>query len=139
MPYVLYSYKLKKCVPLLTEAEFAQIEPLLQGRVEAIKAYREKHETSLKEAKEFADSGLLPETTDAMDRYEELTGQRLERSEQLFEVRLSRYGSPCPSCAKPFRTPKASICAECGYELSKGRVAGVHPGAGLDVNSRHSE
>lgn len=80
-------------------------------------AYRRKHNVSLEEAKTHGGDT-------ALDYYEQLTGIRLPDAEQLYWVQLTRYGRTCPQCGKPFRTPKAELCAECGLELPSGEVAG---------------
>ncbi len=63
-------------------------------------------------------------TKQAMDIYERITGERLSEPYMLLHVRQSSYGSLCPSCNKPFRTPRAKLCAECGYQLPEGKLAG---------------
>ncbi len=68
-----------------------------------------------------------PEGLKALDAYEQITGVRLDHPDQLYVVRLSDYGRPCPECAKPFRTPRAKFCAECGFQLPDGEVAGPVP------------
>jgi hypothetical protein len=54
-----------------------------------------------------------------IDEYQRLTGLSLlpglTTRKLILSHRLSRYGSPCPSCGKPLRTPKATFCAECGH------------------------
>ena len=114
----LYSYRFKREMPLLTEAEFEAIGVSLSARIEEITAYRAKHDCSLLEAR--AKASLA-----ALDAYERLTGERLDHPDQLYWVQLSRYGRPCPSCSKPFRTPRAKLCVECGYELAAGELAGA--------------
>ena len=39
-------------------------------------------------------------------------------------TRASLYGRPCEACGRPYRTPQASYCAECGHEVPGGGVAG---------------
>jgi len=119
VPKSAYVYRLGKVASLLDEAEWRDIDILLNNRVQWIKKYRQEKKCSLPEAVKFEPIGQV-----ALDRYEELTGCRLDHPDQLWAVQMSQYGSPCPSCGKPFRTPKAKICAECGYALPDGMVAG---------------
>lgn len=102
---------------MLTDEEYEPIARALNDRVREIKAYRGEHRCSLAEAQNKV-------STEAMDLYEQMTGCRLDHPEMLYAVRLSHYGRPCPECAKPFRTPRAKLCAECGHELPPGEVAG---------------
>lgn len=95
------------------------IAPLLNDRIEAIKAYRRRTGCSLAEANKNE-----PKGTDALFEYHQLSGFRLSHPDQLYAVRLSRYGRPCPKCEKPFRSPNAHFCAECGFELPDGETAG---------------
>lgn len=117
MPRTLYSYQLRKEAPLLTDAEYEPVARALDDRVRQIKAYRKEHKCSLEEASAKASS-------EAMDLYEQMTSCRLDHPDMLYAVRLSSYGRPCPECAKPFRTPRAKLCAECGHELPPGEMAG---------------
>jgi hypothetical protein len=103
---------------MLSEEEFAPINKALQSRIERIKEYRRTHpRSSLAEAGQNC-------CDDALDRYEKISGIRLAHPDELYWVQLSRYGRPCPNCEKPFRTPRAKLCVECGFELPEGQVAG---------------
>jgi hypothetical protein len=124
MPVTLYSFKLKRELPLLSDEEYHPIEHALSNRIKGIKEYRQRHGVSLAEAKRHS-------SDDALDYYERLTGVRLSDADELYWVQLSRYGRICPQCGKPFRTPEAKLCAECGLELPRGEIAG--PLVFLDV------
>jgi hypothetical protein len=124
MPVRLYSFKLDREVPLLSDEEYRPIEELLRDRLAGIKEYRQIHNATLEEAKRHS-------CDEALAVYEGLTGTRLSHPDQLYWVRLSRYGRICPQCGKPFRTPQAKLCVACGLELPEGEVAGpaIFPGA----------
>jgi rRNA maturation endonuclease Nob1 len=113
----IYSYRLNRVVTLLSNEEFAPIGDALSHRLEQIKAYRKVHQSSIGEARRKT-------SMDALDLYESLTGIRLEHPDELYAVLQEQYGSLCPECSKPFRTPKATFCAECGCKLPDGEVAG---------------
>lgn len=117
MPITLYSFKLKREVPLLTDEEYRPIGEALSDRLKEIKEYRGQKGGSIAEAAQNA-------SNEALDLYEHLTGVRLSHPDELYSVELSRYGRPCPQCSRPFRTPIAKFCAECGFELPPGEVAG---------------
>jgi hypothetical protein len=113
----IYSYRLNRVVTLLSQEEFASIGELLADRVDQIKAYKKAHGSSTSEARKST-------SADALDLYHRLTGIRLKHPEELYAVLQERYGSLCPNCSKPFRTPEAHLCAECGYKIPDGKVAG---------------
>ncbi len=93
---------------MLDEAEWAQVSPLLDAYISAVKAYREEHGVGLAEARErVADL--------ACAAYERLTGFHETNYLAIYHHRLSLYGPPCPRCGRLLRTPKAAFCAECGY------------------------
>ena len=117
MPITLYSFKLKRELPLLSDEEYHPIEKALANRIKGIKEYRQQHRVSLEEAKRHS-------CDDALDYYERLTGVRLSDADELYWVRLSRYGRICSRCGKPFRTPRAKLCVECGLELPRDEIAG---------------
>lgn len=118
MPLTAYSWKLKRHLPMLSDEEFEPISKALHNRIERIKDYRCVHpQSSLAEAGQHC-------CDNALDLYEKLSGIRLVHSDELYWVQLSRYGRPCPNCEKLFRTTRAKLCAECGYELPEGQLAG---------------
>ena len=115
----MYSYRLGRRVALLTDDEYEQVAVHLASRIGDIMKYKKEHGCSIEEAKERAYDGQK-----AMDAYEAITGVRLDHPDQLFAMSLSNYGRPCPSCSKPFRTPRAKLCAACGFRLPQDEVAG---------------
>lgn len=119
MPRTCYSYLLRKEIPLLSEAEYEPIGAHFENYSQAIMEYLRIHGCSITEAR-----NKNPRGQRALAAYEELTGIRLEHPEQIYALPLSLYGRPCPNCSKPFRTPRARMCAECGYQLPEGEVAG---------------
>ncbi|WP_338550390.1 hypothetical protein [Roseovarius phycicola] len=121
MPVYTFAYKVGREAALLNDEEWEKIEPLMdvRKRVESIARYQEETGVSSDEASLKDPSGM-----EALQVYFELTGVELEHPNQLYGVKLSEYGSLCPSCSKPFRTPRAKFCANCGYKLPNGEVAG---------------
>lgn len=103
---------------MLSDEEFAPIGKALENRIERMRAYRRTYpQASLAEA-------ALHCCDDALDQYEQISGVRLAHPDELAWVRLARYGRPCPDCGKLFRTPRAKLCVECGFELPEGKFAG---------------
>lgn len=113
----LYCFRLRRELPLLSDDEYRPIAQALANRIEGIKAHMQKHGVSLEEARRHS-------CDDALDHYERLTGIRLSHPDELYCVQLSTYGRICPECGKPFRTPQAKLCAECGLQLPAGEIAG---------------
>jgi hypothetical protein len=109
MAQILYCWRCKKEVPMLDEHEWAQVHPHLYKGVERIKEYRRIHNASLHEAKDHVYGH------GALDLYFKLTGYRETNIDALWHHRLASYGPPCPTCGKPFRTPRARFCAACGF------------------------
>ncbi len=110
MSQILYCWRCKTELPMLTEEEWQTVSPFLSDGVAQIKAYRELHGCSLAEAtsKGFGRFALIA--------YERLTGVKETNANALFHHRLSLYGPPCHSCGKPLRTPQARFCAACSCE-----------------------
>ncbi len=115
MPENLYCWRCRKEVPMLTEEEWAAVEPHLENRFEAAARYCEAHpEVGLSQALE---QGL---GTGAQEEYARITGQPATDLEALYHHRLSLYGPPCAACGRPLRTPEATHCAECGAKREDG-------------------
>lgn len=119
MVYRAYCYNTGRVTALLDEEEWADLEPSVRQMVYSIKDFRLDTGASIAQARERG-----PSTQAALDHYHRITGEDLEHPDQLWVVRLSLYGRHCPNCQKPFRTPKAKMCPECGYHLPPGEVAG---------------
>ncbi len=117
-----FVWKFGRVVNLLEEPEWSELEPLLLNPIEAMKAYRKRTGLSLSQARQALDQGHLHDA--AMQKYFELTNEHIETFTELYHVRLSIYGRPCPVCQKLMRTPEAKLCAACGYQLPDGEVAG---------------
>ncbi len=119
MPFRTYAFRIGQDAYLLDDDEWGEIAPLLENRIEWIKKYRKENGCSIEEARKVELVGQI-----ALDKYETLTGLRLNHPDQLWGVRMQDYGSLCPKCFCPFRAPKAKMCAECGFELPTGLQAG---------------
>jgi hypothetical protein len=94
---------------MLTESEWAQLEPLLSKSVQDIKDYRESSGASVDVA---VRKGF---DRDALEKYRELTGAIETDVNALWHHRLADQGAPCEACGKPLRTADARFCAECGH------------------------
>lgn len=112
-----YSYGLKRKAMLLDDVEFARLSSF--NPLQEIKHYMKRHGVSLREAQLNAHKELR-----AFAEYKAMTGEALSHITQIGWIRASRYGRLCPKCGKPFRTPRAKLCAECGIALPSGEVAG---------------
>ena len=109
MARVIYCWRCRADVPMLTEDEWATLSPLLDNAISQIKSYRERHGCSLIEARA---KGFER----ALDWYRSATGHDEQNGEALFHHRRSMYGPPCHACGKPLRTPQARYCAACSAE-----------------------
>lgn len=119
MAFRTYAFRIGQDAYLLDNGERSEIEPLLTNRIERIKKYRKENGCSIAEARKSEPFGQA-----ALDKYEALTGTALGDPDQLWGVRMCDYGSLCPKCNRPFRTPRAKRCSECGFELPTGFQAG---------------
>ena len=99
-------------IPMLDEAEWTLLSPLLSDQIQAIKNYLAARNASLEEARKAVGA-------EALRAYKQMTGFEETNVDALYHHRLSLYGPPCPRCAKPFRTPKASFCAACGFRPNR--------------------
>ena len=119
MVYRAYSYKIGRVVAMLDDEEWSSFKPLLTDMLRGLKDYRRRTGANLAEA-EAKSQGVRTAT----QRYLELTGEPIGNYAHLWYVGMSGYGRLCSDCGKPFRTPRARMCAECGSELPEGEIAG---------------
>ena len=119
MPITAYSYKFKTVVNLLNEAEYAPIDAAMSELYACAKDYRKTHLVLPKA--NYAD---LEAGQKVIGLCNDLSGITIENPLSAPSLRASDFGRFCPSCDKPFRTPRANLCAECGYQLPEGEVAG---------------
>ncbi|WP_377191609.1 hypothetical protein [Ruegeria meonggei] len=119
MPKAVYVYKLRKSVPLLGDADRASLTDMLRGRVASVIEYHRKTGCSLEKARRLEPIGQA-----ALTNYHKITGATLEHPDEIWCTRRSDFDSLCPQCSKPFRTAEANLCAECGFTLPLGEVAG---------------
>jgi hypothetical protein len=101
-------------VPMLDEAEWALVAPLLSMAIQDVKDYRDQHGVSLVEARNKA-LGVS-----ALAKYHAITGFVETNVNVLWHHRASLYGKPCSACGRPLRTPNAAFCAACG-------TSAIHP------------
>jgi len=115
-----YCWRIGSEISMLTENEwrggFRDFNPM-----EEIKRCIETLGCSLGEAQERIGDGRFP--VPAFERHRELTGETFAVFPSYFLAQMASYGPPCPNCNKPFRTPCAKLCAECGFDLPKGARA----------------
>jgi hypothetical protein len=110
MPQDLYCWRCDRVLPMLDEAEWARLAPLLDGAIENIQRYRKQHGVALSAVP-------IPRMYwAASEMYLSLTGCMPPDPEALWHHRLSDYGPPCTHCGKPLRTPRAKLCAACGRD-----------------------
>ncbi len=55
----------------------------------------------------------------ALALYQQMTGMEETHVNAIHHHRISLYGPPCPACEKPLRTPKARMCAACGWGMAQ--------------------
>lgn len=51
--------------------------------------------------------------------YEMFTGVAETNPNAVWHHVASLYGPPCPACGKPLRTPRARLCAACGWGMGE--------------------
>ncbi|SFL11789.1 hypothetical protein [Lysobacter sp. cf310] len=108
----LYCWRCDKVMPMLTEEEWAAMEPVLSQAIERVQRHRAATGSDLVEA-------LQACRNEALDFYERLTGFHESNANALWHHRLSLYGPACTGCGKPLRTPQASFCPACGAKRSE--------------------
>lgn len=102
-----YCWRCEIDVPMLEEAEWELMEPLLSNQSRIIKEYRAETGCDIKSAMEEA---FKPAT----EKYFELTGFVETNHNAIWHHRLSDFGPECVGCGHLLRTSRASYCANCG-------------------------
>jgi len=99
--------------------ERGYLDEVEAGHVDALRerSFRDRAELELKGFEQVR--ALL---TPAVERYVELTGEDVGTNPNywwyvVLKHRLSEIGCPCRECGRPLRTPRARVCANCGWPL----------------------
>ena len=83
-------------VPMLDEKEFAIASKLYSKGLRTLKSNREERFLEL------------------LDYYNDLTGFGETVPNAIMHHAIGIHGPDCENCGKPYRTPKAKLCAACG-------------------------
>jgi hypothetical protein len=116
MPITQWCWRCKKDVPMLDEAEWQTLAPLLGSNIEATKRLR-RSGAALAEGEKNIFAHV------ALGKYKAFTGHQEMNVDALWHHRASLYGPLCTKCGKPLRTPRASFCAACGQQWLSGANA----------------
>lgn len=98
---------------MLDEGEFSRAW-------DAFRSSREVHEG--KDDAPSSSGGINTRFAPFLEMYRQLTGYAEKNPNAAFHHRLSLYGHPCVTCAKPLRSPHAKLCAECGARVDRGEA-----------------
>jgi hypothetical protein len=109
MAKILYCWKCKADVPMLTEDEWE----VFMSTIERLN----RTPFATKTAFEIPDWRAY-HWEPAYRAVERMTGMSIGNRAAVWHHRLSRYGPPCTSCGKPLRTPRARLCAACGAAVT---------------------
>jgi len=108
----LWCWRCRIEMPMLDEAEFAEVAKLHSEAVRGVKQFRESTGSDLRH----------PTISDLFrpvrEKYEQLTGMKEIDENAIMHHRIAIYGPPCGRCGKPLRTPMAKLCANCGLPVS---------------------
>lgn len=91
-----YCWRCKMKVPMLNKEEFAITYELYGKGFKALKKDRQERFKEL------------------LDYYNDLTGFEETEPNAIMHHSLEQIGPDCENCGKPYRTPKAKLCAACG-------------------------
>ncbi len=97
----LWCWRCQMEIPMLDESEYQQAHFLY---VEGMKNNSENFGNKQERFKKL------------LDYYFELTGFKVTEPNAIMHHRIAQYGPLCENCKKPYRTPKATFCAACGYK-----------------------
>ena len=93
---VKYCWRCKMEVPMLDQDEFTIASQLYS---KGMKTLHQDRKVGFKEL---------------LDYYNDLTGFGETEPNAIMHHSLEQIGPDCDNCGKPYRTPKAKICAACG-------------------------
>lgn len=110
---------------MLSEQEWALMEPALMHRIEDIQRHRAATGDGLEAA-------LAARRSDALELYRRLTGFHETNIDAIWHHRVSLYGPPCTNCGKPLRTPQAGYCPACGARREQALDTSAPSGASKD-------
>jgi hypothetical protein len=97
---MLYCYRCRREVPMLTEAEMAFFQDLWAECV--VLRWDEQEQPHVEGVERF------------LAEYEQRTGFRGDHAKDFLHHLRASFGPLCGECGKPLRTPRASKCMECG-------------------------
>ena len=104
---MLWCWRCKAEMPMLSDEEFSEISPLYREGMRAGKEFRLTHGIPLEGAT------IKDRFRPLLLAYERITGYHETNHNAIMHHRLSLYGQPCKRCGKPLRTPKARLCGAC--------------------------
>lgn len=64
----------------------------------------------------FKGGGLSAMKESLLEYYNRITGFGETNANAVMHHIVGIYGPPCERCGKPYRTPKAKLCAACGHK-----------------------
>jgi hypothetical protein len=94
-------------MPMLDEAEYAEVLDLYREGMQATKEFRQRFGLPLDQC------NLEERFRPVREAYERMTGYKETNHLAILHHRLAKYGPPCKSCGKPLRTPQAKLCGAC--------------------------
>ena len=95
-----YCWRCKMEIPMLTDEE-----------------YSVAHELFLKGARTF-EKDRQKRFKKLLDYYSNLTGFVETEPNAIMHHAISMFGPDCENCGRPYRTPRAKLCASCGNKRS---------------------
>jgi hypothetical protein len=110
---MLWCWRCKMEVPMLDEAEYAEVFRLYTDSIQQRKQLCREKSLPL---------GAMPLREmfkPVRTRYEEITGMTGCHENAIVHHRLSLYGDLCENCKKPLRTPKARLCGSCMFPVRR--------------------
>ncbi|WP_428232715.1 hypothetical protein [Flavobacterium sp.] len=108
-----YCWRCKMNVNMLTDEEFNLCrEAMFKGKIiveQELKRRNVKKHIWINEIKTFEKFRYF------LEMYKLITGEIETNPNAIFHHQINQYGKDCPVCSKPYRTPLARYCVNCGY------------------------